>query len=224
MERIGLSTGWRIVCGAWMAGVIAAAFIGVGPAAGFREPEAARILFFHVPVAWLAVLGFLGATFHAARYLRRRNPAADIRALASAEMGFLFCVLATLSGALFARVQWGAAWNWDPRQTSIVALLLVYAAYFTLRSAVAEPERRAALSAVYAIVATLPMLFLVFILPRVVESLHPADTVRSGGMSPDYRIVFFAALGAFTLLYLWIYRLRVAVGELERIACRHSMK
>ncbi|HHX41218.1 MAG TPA: cytochrome c biogenesis protein CcsA [Armatimonadetes bacterium] len=219
-----MSSGWRILCGVWMAGVIAAAFIGVGPAAGFREPEAARILFFHVPMAWLAVLGFLGAMLYAMRYLRRRDPAADIRAAASAEMGFLFCVLATLSGALFARVQWGAAWNWDPRQTSILALLLVYAAYFTLRSAIADPERRAALSSVYAILAALPMLFLVFILPRVVDSLHPGDTMRSGGMSPDYRIVFFAALCGFTLLYFWIYRLRVATEEVERSLCRHCMK
>ena len=166
-----------------------------GAGSGFREPEAARILFFHVPMAWLAVLGFLGAMLYAMRYLRRRDPAADIRAAASAEMGFLFCVLATLSGALFARVQWGAAWNWDPRQTSILALLLVYAAYFTLRSAIADPERRAALSSVYAILAALPMLFWSSSSPVVVSpGIHALG--RDGGLS----IVFFAALRVYTAL------------------------
>lgn len=219
-----MSFGWRVLCGVWIAGVIVAAFIGVGPALGFREPEAARILFFHVPMAWLAVLGFLGAMFHAVRYLRRRDPGADIRAAVSAEMGFLFCILATVTGAIFARAQWGTAWNWDPRETSIVVLLLVYAAYFALRSSIEDPERRASLSAVYAILAVLPMLFLIFVLPRVVESLHPEDTMRSGGMSPDYRMVFFAALFGFTLLYVWIYRLRVAAEEIGRSVCRSYTK
>ena len=206
-----MSPFWRVLCGVWLAGVIVAAFVGVGPAQGFREPDAARILFFHVPMAWLAVLGFLGAMLHSARYLRRREMASDIRAAVLAEMGFLFCVLATVTGAIFARAQWGTAWNNDPRETSIVVLLLIYAALFALRSAVDDPERRASLSAAYAILAVFPMLFLVFVLPRVVPSLHPEDTVRSGGMSPDYRAVFFAALFGFTLLFAWIYRLRVAV-------------
>lgn len=214
-----MSTFWKALCGVWIAGVIVAAFVGVGPAVGFRDPEAARIIFFHVPTAWLAVLGFVLAMLNGIHYLRRRQIEFDRRSAVAAEMGFLFCILATVTGAIFAHVQWGSAWNWDPRETSIVALLLVYGAYFALRSAIEDDERRAALSATYAILAVLPMLFLVFVLPRVVDSLHPSDTMRSGGMSPGYRLVFFAALFGFTVLFAWIYRLRVAV---EALALRRS--
>lgn len=209
-----MSNFWKILCGVWIAAVVVAAFLFVPPAAGFREPEAARMLFFHVPVAWLSVLGFLTAMANAIRYLRHRRIEDDARAVAAAEMGFLCCVLATLTGALFARIQWGMAWNWDPRETSIFVLLLVYGAYFALRSAVADPERRANLSAVYAILAVPPMLFLTFVLPRVLFSLHPANAVASGGMSPEYRLVLFAALFGFTILFVWIYRLRVAIERL----------
>ena len=62
------------------------------------------------------------------------------------------------------------------------------------------------------------MIFLVFVLPRVTESLHPSGTMQSGGMSPEYRVVFFAALFGFTLLFAWVYRLRVAAGRLARRA------
>ncbi|MDH7571625.1 MAG: cytochrome C biogenesis protein, partial [Armatimonadota bacterium] len=114
----------------------------------------------------------------------------------------------------------GSAWNWDPRETSIFALLLVYGAYFALRSAVDDPDRRASLSAAYAILAVPPMIFLVFVLPRVLFSLHPADTVRSGGMSADYRALFLASMAGFTLLFAWLYRLRTGIERLARAAAR----
>ena len=66
----------------------------------------------------------------------------DDLAAASAELGFLFCALALISGMIWARVDWGAIWNWDPRQTSVMILLLIYGGYFTLRSAVPDPVRR----------------------------------------------------------------------------------
>ncbi|HEX2988308.1 MAG TPA: cytochrome c biogenesis protein CcsA [Chloroflexota bacterium] len=209
-----MSVFWRVICGLGISAVIVAAFAFVPPAQGFRDPEGARIIFFHVPMAWLAVLGFLTAMVNAVRYLRTRRLEYDVRSVAGAEMGFLFCLLATVSGAIFAKIQWGTAWNWDPRETSIFVLLLIYGAYFALRSSVADDERRAALSAAYASLAVFPMLFLVFVLPRMEPGLHPSDTVRSGHMSPEYRAVFFAALFCFTLLFAWVYQLRTAVGRM----------
>lgn len=210
-----MSTFWKALCGVWIAGVIVGAFL-VPPAKGFLQPDGARIIFFHVPMAWLAVLGFLIAMLNAIRYLLRRRPEFDQRSAIAAELGFLFAVLATISGAIFAQQQWGQAWNWDPRETSIAVLLLIYGAYFALRSALNDDERRAALSAVYAILAMPAMIFLVFVAPRILPSLHPSDTMRSGGMSANYRMVFFAALFGFTLLFTWVYRMRVALEGLVR--------
>lgn len=208
----------KVGLGATMAVIIWGAFLWARPAENFVG-ESSRIVFFHVPQAWVASIAFLVAAIYSALYLRRRRAEDDDAAAAAARLGIVFCVLATITGSIFAKVMWNSYWNWDPRETSIVALLLIYGAYFALRSAIDDEERRAALSASYAILAVLPMLFLIFVLPRVVDSLHPSDTVQSGGMSPSYRLVFFAALFGFTLLFVWIYRLRVGV---ERLALRRE--
>jgi len=126
----------------WMGVVIWAAFLYVPPAEKFIG-ESSRIVFFHVPTAWVAVLAFLISCVASVLYLRRREPGDDIRAAVAAGLGLLFAILATVTGAVFARIMWGAYWNWDPRQTSIVILMLIYASYFALRGAIPDPERRA---------------------------------------------------------------------------------
>jgi len=143
-------------------------------------------------------------------YLRRRNPKDDHRAAVSAGLGLLFAVLATVTGAIFARIMWGAYWNWDPRQTSITILLLIYAAYFALRGAVPDSEKRATLAAVYSILAFVTVPFLMFIVPRIYFSLHP-DVMTNP--DPDNRLdsahlrVLLASLAGFTGLYVWLYTL-----------------
>jgi heme exporter protein C len=98
----------------------------------------------------------------------------DVGAVAAAEAGFMFCVLATVTGAIFAQIVWGTFWNWDPRETSILVLLLIYAAYFALRSALDDEQRRRRLAAAYNLFAAVTMPFLLFVAPRVADSsLHP---------------------------------------------------
>ncbi len=198
----------------WMSVVIWAAFFWVQPAAGFIG-QSSRIVFFHVPCAWVAVLAFLVSCVTSVRYLSRRDPRDDIRAAASAGLGLLFAVLATVTGSVFARIMWGAYWNWDPRQTSIVILLLIYAAYFGLRGAVADPERRATLAAVYAILAFVTVPFLVFVVPRIYWSLHPDTIINTRGANEfdvRYTAVLMASLVGFTGLYVWLYSLSSRVG------------
>jgi len=141
---------------------------------------------------------------------RRGNVRSDAKSASSAELGFLFTVLATASGMVFARIQWGSAWNWDPRETSILMLMIVYAAYFALRSAIPDSAARGRISAAYNILACLVMPFLVFVLPMVMGSLHPSGTLTSrGGLSPEYRIVLAAAMLGFVWLYVWLLRMRI---------------
>jgi heme exporter protein C len=86
----------------------------------------------------------------------------------------LFSILATVSGSIFAKLVWGSFWNWDPRETSILILLLIYGAYFALRSAIDDSERRQQLAAVYALFAFVTAPLLTFVVPRLYEnSLHP---------------------------------------------------
>jgi heme exporter protein C len=183
--------------------------------------DKARILFFHVPMSWTAVIGFLVSLLYAVRYLVRRNPDDDLKSASSAGLGLLFCVLATVTGSLWAKFNWGSYWNWDPRETSIVVLLLIYGAYFALRSAIDVEEKRATLSGAYAIIAGAVAPFFIFIMPRIVASLHPEPIVNAEGkihMNTAMLVVFLCSLAGFTVLFFWMMAIRVRAGRLESIA------
>ena len=200
----------------WMTVIIVAAFLYADAAVGFPG-ETSRILFFHVPQAWVATLSFLLSMIASCMYLARRNTKRDHLALSAAELGLLFCVLATASGSIFAKAAWGSFWNWDPRETSIVILLMIYGAYFALRSAVPDLEKRRVFAAVYSILAFATVPFLVFVVPRITASLHPEDTMNpvKPGMDPKTLKVFLGSLLAYTGLYVWLLRLKMRVLRLE---------
>jgi heme exporter protein C len=205
----------KIILGIWLAAVIIASFVYMPSTQGLGETG--RIIIYHVPAAWIAVLAYLMATVNSLGYLRRHAIRLDRKAKVSAELGTVFCLLATVTGAIWSKAAWGLYWNWDPRQTSIVVLLLVYGAYFALRSSIADEDRRARLSAVYAIFAFLTVPFLVFIVPRVYFSLHP-DLInikeRSFAMDRKMLVVFFSSLLGFTGLYAWLYNIRLRLEKL----------
>ncbi|MEO7919159.1 MAG: cytochrome c biogenesis protein CcsA, partial [Thermoanaerobaculia bacterium] len=170
---------------------------------------------------WIATLAFLLSAIYSALFLKRRRIEDDDAAAAAARLGFLFSILATITGSIFAKVMWNSYWNWDPRETSIVLLLLIYAAYLGLRGAIEEPERRASLSAAYALVAFITVPFLVFAVPRMYASLHPDTIINDRGrveMSADIKLVFFSSLAAFTALFFWIYSVDRRVSRLARAA------
>lgn len=182
--------------------------------------ESSRIFYYHIPQAWLAVVAFGTSMFYSIKYLRKRDPAHDDRAAIANALGLVFAILATVTGAIFAKVTWGAYWNWDPRQTSIFVLLLIYGAYFSLRGALEVEEKKATLSAVYSIFAFPPAVFLVFIFPRLFPSLHPSDTVMDSNlkfsMSADVASILFASLALFTILYVWILKVAARASAIER--------
>jgi heme exporter protein C len=190
--------------------------------------EKARNIFYHVPMAWTTVVAFLVSLYYGFRYLRSGNMEDDLKSVSSAGLGLMFCLLATITGAIWAKFNWGSFWNWDPRETSIFALLLIYGAYFALRSALGSDEVRARLSAVYAIIAGLTVPFFIFVMPRIMSGLHPGAKGDESGstpvaqlhMPPNMRTVFFISLIGFTLLYIWLFQLRVRAAKLEY---RHSL-
>lgn len=207
-----------IVLGIWMAVVIVASFLYVPAIPGFGATgETARVIIYHVPTAWVAVLAYLMAMVNSVGYLRKGDIRLDRQAQVSAELGTVFCILATVSGAIWCKGAWGYYWNWDPRQTSIAVLLMIYAAYFVLRSAISDSDRRARLSAVYSILAFLTVPFLVFIVPRVYYSLHPdliGSPDRASAISPEVLKVFLASLAGFTGLYAWMYNIQKRLANL----------
>ncbi|MCE5323850.1 cytochrome c biogenesis protein [bacterium] len=207
MGRLGKTfIAWAV----WTLAVVAGVIVCVPPAIGFANPGAARIVIIHVPCAILAVAAYVVSTIYAIAHLAKGRVDLDIKSSVSAGLGFAFTVLATLSGMVFAKLEWGAAWNWDPRETTILMLLIVYAAYFTLRSAIPGRQARARVGAVYNILACVVMPYLVFVLPRLLGGLHPTDTLTSGGLSPEYRIAISAAALSALWLYVLVFRSQVA--------------
>jgi heme exporter protein C len=202
----------------YVGAVVGAAFLWPQPAKGFIG-ESSRIVFFHVPCAWTSTLAFLVAAGASAVYLKTRNPWHDEIAAAAVRTGLLFGVLTLITGSLFAKIMWGSWWNWDPRESSYLLLVFLYAAYLFLRSAIADPERRARIAAAYALFAVVLMPFLVFVAPRVTASLHPQTVINPQGkilMDTPTRAVFFGALAGFSGVFLWILSLDARAARLAR--------
>lgn len=216
VSRLLAALKWLL--GVWMTVVIIAAFF-YAPAAR-NLGQMSRIIYFHIPAAWVSVVAFAVCTAYSVGYLRNRRTQNDAAASFSAELGMLFCVIATVSGSIFAKATWGSYWNWDPRETSIFVLLLIYGAYFALRSSVDDPARRGSLSAVYGVLAFITVPLLVFVAPRIpaVQSLHPDGPILAtgGGLEMDGRMitVFVSSLLGFTGLYVWVFSLRMRAWRL----------
>ena len=186
--------------------VLGLVFFVVPPAEGLGDYV--RLAFFHIPVAWVAVLAFFISAFEGGRFLQKGEMLADAKSAAAAQLGFVFVILATVSGAIFSRLTWGAYWNWDPRQTTIFVLLLIYGAYLTLRGAMPAGRKRAKAAAVYALFSFLTVPFLVFIIPRLYFSLHPSPVINGSGLAMDTLMlgVLMAALVDVTGIFYWLYK------------------
>ena len=186
---------------------LGAVFFIVPPAEGLGNYV--RIAFFHIPTAWVAVVAFFGAAYWGARYLKTRELHYDAKSAHSAILGLIFTLMATVSGAVFSKLTWGAYWNWDPRQTTIFVLLLIYAAYVTLRMTMRDERARASSSAVYALFSFIAVPFLVFILPRMFFSLHPSPVLNETGridMDAVMLGTLVLALIDMTLIYIWLMK------------------
>jgi len=215
--RVTSRTGERIL------GMLAAAALAISTFLSLvvAPPDAVqgdvqRLMYIHVPAAWLAYLSFLVVFVASIAYLRTKKARWDRLAGASAEIGVMFTALAIVLGALWGKPIWGTWWTWDPRLTTTALLWLLYASYLLLRSAVPEPHRQAAFGAVVGIVgfADVPIVFMSI---RWWRSLHPA--VMNPGrlsISSEMLVALIIALAAFTLLYVCLLLLRAHVEESRR--------
>jgi heme exporter protein C len=201
----------------WISAVIVGAFYYAPLAKGFLG-HSSRILFFHVPMAWVSFVAFLAAGVWSLLYLWKRDPRHDRSADVAIQLGLLYGILATVTGAIWARVMWGAYWNWDPRQTTIVISLTFYFGYLVLRSSVEDRETRARLSAAYALLGLAITPFLYFIVPRITFSLHPDSVVNARGtidMESRMVQVLLASVAGFTALFFWMHSLQCRFQALE---------
>lgn len=189
-------------------------FLRLPAGAGFPDPELARMITLHLPNAYIACLLAFGAGWYGIRYLRGRRLVDDSRSVVAAQLAALFSFLTTATGSVFAKAQWGSYWNWDPRQTCVAALLLVYSAYFLLRASVDDPDKRAAISGVYILFASVLTPTLGYVIPRffIDQSLHP----KMAQFDAAYRMGIYPTSIALLGLTVWVQRLAVR-GERLRL-------
>jgi len=211
------------IAGTLLLVAFALAFFWVPPAAEFQRlygnGHIAKIVFVHVPLAIISFVAFVVAAGFGVANLRTRRLRWDTLGAATIEVAWLYAVLATVTGAWFSRLAWGAWWNWDPRQTTMFMVLLTYTAYLLVRGAVDE-ERRASVSAVYAILgsgASLMLYWVVPYLPAIQQvSLHPSGIIARGGLDASYRAVLALSTLGMGLLFVQLVRLRATLELAER--------
>jgi heme exporter protein C len=214
---------WKVVLLLIISWVIVGAWIFPPPTPVLDNPEVFRIIYFHFPMAMTTVVAFGLGMYYSIRFLIVHDLMYDMKEAAAAHLGILFCILAAVSGSIFAKSTWGSYWNWDPRETSIFMLLLVYGAYFALRSAVSDADQRAGLSAVYSIFGFVATIFFVFIMPRLMPGLHPGAPKPTGageGSIITFNLatasVLIPSCLAYIGLFLWINKLSVEIAFLKK--------
>ncbi len=177
----------------------------------------ARIMYVHVPSAWLAFLAFGVTAVGSAGWMIRRTRGWDRMAEASAEIGVLFTAVALFTGALWGKPVWGTYWDWgDARMASTALMFFVYLGYLALRRATPDPVQRARRSALLGLVAVVQVP-LVYFSVTLWRTLHQGITVRPTGIEMDGEMVvaLLVNLAAFSVLYVTLLVARVRVGRLE---------
>ncbi len=202
---------WKYLLILWMTAVLVAGFL-------IRVPEipilyeTSRNLFFHVPMWFTMSVVFAAGLVFSIRYLMSSSMRMDALAESATMIGILFGLCGLLTGSLWARFTWGTWWTFaEPKMNLSAMALMIYVAYFILRSAFDDPEKRAKIAAVYNVFAATTVPFLLYVVPRQLPSLHPGadgNPAFSDLTAPELRLVFYPAVIGFIGLAVWITQLR----------------
>lgn len=181
--------------------------------------ESIRNLHFHVPMWFGMILILLLSLGYSIAYLRTFNRQYDIIATAATTVGLWFGCFGMVTGMLWAQYTWGEWWSNDPKQNASAIALLIYFAYFILRGSIEDMDKRAKVSAVYNIIAFFSFIVLIWIIPRLTDSLHPSNGGNAGfstiDMNNQLRRVFYPAILGWTALGMWMVNLKTRFAMLE---------
>src|SRR5208337_3839422 len=173
----------------------------------YQQGATVKIMFIHVPAAWLGIFCWMLMSVAALGTLVWRHPLADVAAKAAAPIGAAFTLMCLLTGALWGRPMWGAYWVWDARLTSVLVLFLMYLAVIALWRTIEDPTRAARAAAVFTLVGAINIPIIKFSVDWL-NTLHQGASVfRVGGSTihPSILIPLIAMLAAFTLLFLTLH-------------------
>lgn len=177
-----------------------------------------KIFYFHVPVALVSFIALGFTAFFGIRFLMKRQAHYDRSAKVSAEIALVFIVCTMVTGELWQRFEWGVWWTWDPRLTTYLILMLLVIAYFILRTALDDPERRASYASVYGIVMFVDVPICFMITRLIPSSVHPVVLRTDAGLSPDMLLPFLLALFGMVMIAFGLYYARLRQLKLtERV-------
>jgi len=189
-------------------------FVGlfVVPADGMQG-DIQRLMYVHVPAAWLAFMSFFVVFLMSVLYLIQRDLRWDRVAQSSAEIGVVFTVLTLALGSMWGKPTWGVWWTWDPRLTTTAIMLAIYVGYLAIRSFADDPDKRARWAAIVGIIgfANVPIVYLSVIWWRTLH--QPPSSPRS--VSPEILWTLMFNLAAFTVIYVYLMMRRIRLAKLE---------
>src|SRR5689334_13978387 len=183
----------------------------------YQQGETVKIMFIHVPSAWLAMFGYMLIAASALGTLIWRHPLADVAAKTAAPIGATFTFIALVTGSLWGKPMWGTYWVWDARLTSVLVLFLLYVAYVALRASMDDEQKAARAGAILALVGAINLPIIHYSVEWW-NSLHQGSSLFAKG-GPAMPAVFWVPLLIMALAYtsafgsLWLVRIR---GEVRR--------
>lgn len=195
MSKRATITGWLVVC-LVLTSLVLIFFVAPTEA---TMGDVQRILYLHVSVAWCGLAGYVAMACCGATYLVRRRLEWDFWSQASGEVGWLCTTLTLVTGSAWAHEAWGTWWTWEPRLTSSLVLWIFFAGIFLVRTSMEDPHRRGRISAVLALVGLCDVP-LVIMATRWFRGVHPVTPE----MDPTMRLVLFAAVFSFTVLFAFL--------------------
>lgn len=177
----------------------------------YQQGESVRIMYVHVPAAWMALFCYTSMALSSAVGLIWRHPVAEMTAKATAPIGACFTFLALLTGSLWGKPMWGTWWVWDARLTSVLILFFLYLGYMALENAFDDPARGTRAAAILALVGFINVPIIKFSVDWWNTLHQPASVVRLDGpaIHPSMLAPLLVMALAFTCYYFWVVLLRV---------------
>ncbi len=220
LANAALPAVWAITAALFAVGLYGAL---VSAPADYQQGETVRIMFVHVPAAWLALMVYTVMALASIVAIIFRHPLADVAAKTAAPIGAAFCFLALVTGSLWGKPMWGAWWVWDARLTSMFVLLLLYLGYIAIWRAIDQPQRAAMIARIVALAGFINIPIVKFSVDWW-NSLHqPASVLRLGGPSIAFSMLWpLLVMGlAYTFLFLALHlvsmRTEIAARKIRQL-------
>lgn len=209
---------WKVACVLLLAYALIGGLLMPVPARHILN-ETIRNLYYHVPMWFTMIILFAAGFGYSIAYLSSNKLEHDIYAAGFTKVGIVFSILGMLTGMEWAEYTWGEPWSNDPKQLGTAISMLIYFAYLILRGGLSDEEKRAKIGAVYNIFAFALMIPLIWVLPRMVDSLHPGNggnpAFNQYDLNSNMRMVFYPAVIGWILLGVWVSSLKIRIDLIQ---------